>query len=58
MEQVIITNLCSASDCKKEAKLCCPDCKKYRIKKGNLFCGKDCFKASWSTHKELHNDCI
>ena len=50
-------NLCSAQGCKKEGKMRCPDCLKYKIKEGSYFCGKDCFKASWASHKAIHAEC-
>ena len=50
-------NLCSTTNCGKEAKLRCPECIKYKIMSGSWFCGKDCFKSFWSKHKDLHSDC-
>jgi len=50
-------NLCSTPKCGKEAKLRCPDCVKFKIKEGSFFCSKECFKASWQSHKDNHKEC-
>lgn len=36
----------------KEATLICPSCKELGLT--SLFCGQQCFKANWKTHKEKH----
>jgi len=36
------------------SKLECPTCSKLGIK-GSFFCGQECFKAGWKTHKAVHD---
>lgn len=48
---------CANPNCTKEAKLRCPNCKKYGIKDGSFFCGKECFTSTWAEHKKVHKDC-
>jgi len=47
--------------CKKEGtSLQCPTCKKLGLAP-SFFCGQECFKANWATHKEKHSkpaECI
>ncbi|KAK5111154.1 hypothetical protein LTR62_005354 [Meristemomyces frigidus] len=44
---------CSGDDCSNDAgNLQCPTCQK--IGKESFFCGQDCFKRNWGTHKTLH----
>lgn len=50
-------NKCSNLKCSNAAKLRCPHCKKYGIKDGSFFCGKECFNSCWTIHKVLHEDC-
>ncbi|KAJ1659284.1 Methionine aminopeptidase 1 [Dispira simplex] len=47
------TYTCQGQGCNKPAKLQCPTCLKLKIA-GSYFCGQDCFKASWSEHKVIH----
>lgn len=57
MEGLTIANTCAALNCDKEAKLRCPECLKLKIKDNSYFCGKECFKSSWATHKQVHEEC-
>jgi len=42
--------------CKKEGtSLQCPTCKKLGLAP-SFFCGQECFKANWATHKEKHSE--
>ncbi|EMC94305.1 hypothetical protein BAUCODRAFT_35491 [Baudoinia panamericana UAMH 10762] len=53
--EVTVTNKreCSGDDCTNDAgNLQCPTCQK--LGKESYFCGQDCFKRNWSTHKALH----
>ncbi|KAK0362659.1 Methionine aminopeptidase 1 [Friedmanniomyces endolithicus] len=44
---------CSGEDCPNDAgALQCPTCQK--IGKESYFCGQECFKRNWSTHKTAH----
>ncbi|KAJ7774660.1 peptidase M24, structural domain-containing protein [Mycena maculata] len=36
------------------SRLECPTCNKLGIR-GSFFCGQDCFKSGWKTHKIIHN---
>jgi predicted RNA-binding Zn-ribbon protein involved in translation (DUF1610 family) len=45
--------LCSTPNCGKTATLACPTCIKIGIPPSR-FCNQECFKSSWSLHKELH----
>jgi methionyl aminopeptidase len=47
---------CSKQSCNELGKLRCPTCKKYDVKEGSYFCGKECFNSCWSTHKKNHED--
>ncbi|XP_031616728.1 methionine aminopeptidase 1 [Contarinia nasturtii] len=44
---------CTTPECKKAATLQCPTCLKIGIQ-GSYFCGQDCFKGYWKTHKIIH----
>ena len=39
---------CINKNCKKEANLRCPNCKKLGIKEESYFCGKECFISFWN----------
>ncbi|RPD66038.1 methionine aminopeptidase [Lentinus tigrinus ALCF2SS1-6] len=48
---------CQSSNCPNghpPSRLECPTCNKLGIK-GSFFCGQDCFKANWKTHKIIHD---
>ncbi|KAH9934781.1 methionine aminopeptidase [Fomitopsis serialis] len=48
---------CQSSNCpngRPPSKLECPTCHKLGIK-GSFFCGQECFKAGWKTHKLIHD---
>ncbi|KAI8816675.1 peptidase M24, structural domain-containing protein [Fimicolochytrium jonesii] len=46
------SKVCTA--CGSPSKLRCPTCMKLNIVDGSHFCSQDCFKASWGTHKAIH----
>lgn len=43
---------CETPSCNKPAKMKCPTCLKIGIE--SFFCGQDCFKGYWKSHKILH----
>ncbi|KIJ45955.1 hypothetical protein M422DRAFT_29598, partial [Sphaerobolus stellatus SS14] len=48
---------CQSSNCingNPPSKLECPTCNKLGIQ-GSYFCGQECFKAGWKTHKLIHD---
>ncbi|KAF9069666.1 peptidase M24, structural domain-containing protein [Rhodocollybia butyracea] len=48
--------LCQSSSCingNPPSRMECPTCNKLGIQ-GSFFCGQECFKAGWKTHKMLH----
>lgn len=45
--------ICASPGCEKAASLACPTCIKIGIPPSR-FCGQECFKNNWATHKELH----
>ncbi|KAK0502516.1 peptidase M24, structural domain-containing protein [Armillaria luteobubalina] len=48
--------LCQSTTCPNgnpPSKLECPTCNKLNIR-GSYFCGQECFKAGWKTHKTIH----
>jgi len=48
--------LCQSTKClngNPPSRLECPTCHKIGIK-GSFFCGQECFKAGWKTHKVIH----
>eukprot|EP00737_Agarophyton_chilense_P000423 gb/GEZJ01000474.1/.p1 GENE.gb/GEZJ01000474.1/~~gb/GEZJ01000474.1/.p1 ORF type:complete len:386 (-),score=36.28 gb/GEZJ01000474.1/:912-2048(-) len=47
---------CASPNCRKEAALRCPTCVKLEIDlvADSYFCTQDCFRASWPSHKLLH----
>ncbi|KAH9951332.1 methionine aminopeptidase [Amylocystis lapponica] len=48
---------CQSSICPNghpPSRLECPTCSKLGIK-GSFFCGQECFKAGWKTHKVIHD---
>ncbi|KAK0503229.1 peptidase M24, structural domain-containing protein [Armillaria luteobubalina] len=48
--------LCQSTTCPNgnpPSKLECPTCNKLGIR-GSYFCGQECFKAGWKTHKIIH----
>jgi len=48
--------LCQSNTClngNPPSRLECPTCHKLGIK-GSFFCGQECFKAGWKTHKVIH----
>lgn len=49
-----MTEICTGADCGKVAStaLKCPTCLKSNI--NSYFCGQDCFKRNWKTHKATH----
>lgn len=50
------TVICQSSKCphgNPPSRLECPTCHKLGIQ-GSFFCGQDCFKADWKTHKLVH----
>jgi methionyl aminopeptidase len=49
--------ICSKLGCSNTGKLRCPECMKLKIKEGSYFCGKECFKSYWNSHKKLHEEC-
>lgn len=44
---------CTTPECGNKATLQCPTCLKIGIQ-GSFFCGQDCFKGYWKTHKIIH----
>jgi len=43
-------------NCGDSASLICPECKKLDLpSSSSAFCGNACFKKSWKSHKQLHN---
>lgn len=44
---------CETPDCGKKATLQCPTCLKIGIQ-GSFFCGQECFKGYWKSHKIIH----
>ncbi|KAI0818589.1 methionine aminopeptidase [Irpex lacteus] len=51
------TVLCQSTACingNPPSRLECPTCSKLGIK-GSYFCGQECFKAGWKTHKIVHD---
>lgn len=44
---------CETPDCGKKATLQCPTCLKIGIQ-GSYFCGQECFKGYWKSHKIIH----
>ncbi|KAJ7172508.1 peptidase M24, structural domain-containing protein [Mycena filopes] len=48
---------CQSSECPNgnpPSRLECPTCNKLGIQ-GSFFCGQECFKAGWKTHKIIHS---
>ncbi|KAJ3998188.1 peptidase M24, structural domain-containing protein [Lentinula boryana] len=48
--------LCQSQSCINDnppSRMECPTCSKLGIR-GSFFCGQDCFKAGWKTHKLIH----
>ncbi|KAF8559548.1 methionine aminopeptidase [Imleria badia] len=48
--------LCQSTNCPQgnpPSRLECPTCNKLGIR-GSFFCGQECFKANWKTHKVIH----
>lgn len=43
---------CETPSCNKPAKMKCPTCLKIGIE--SFFCGQECFKGYWKSHKILH----
>jgi len=51
------TVICQSSACPNghpPSRLECPTCHKLGIQ-GSFFCGQECFKANWKTHKVIHD---
>ncbi|KAG2750075.1 methionine aminopeptidase [Suillus brevipes Sb2] len=51
------TVLCQSSNCphgNPPSRLECPTCNKLGIR-GSFFCGQECFKGDWKTHKIIHD---
>ncbi|EJD44034.1 methionine aminopeptidase [Auricularia subglabra TFB-10046 SS5] len=51
-----MSQACSSTNCPNgnpESKLKCPKCEKLGII-ASFFCSQECFKASWPTHKAVH----
>ncbi|KAG1890964.1 methionine aminopeptidase [Suillus subluteus] len=51
------TVLCQSSNCPHghpPSRLECPTCNKLGIR-GSFFCGQECFKGNWKTHKIIHD---
>ncbi|KAG1782463.1 methionine aminopeptidase [Suillus placidus] len=49
--------LCQSSNCpygNPPSRLECPTCNKLGIR-GSFFCGQECFKGNWKTHKIIHD---
>ncbi|KAN0077315.1 Peptidase M24, structural domain containing protein [Tylopilus felleus] len=49
--------LCQSTNCPQgnpPSRLECPTCNKLGIR-GSFFCGQECFKANWKTHKIIHD---
>jgi len=44
---------CSSPGCTNPATLACPTCLKLGLPPSR-FCNQDCFKSSWSVHKDVH----
>lgn len=44
---------CETPECGKKATLQCPTCLKMGIQ-GSFFCGQECFKGYWKSHKIIH----
>jgi hypothetical protein len=57
IDDITKVSKCNTIGCTKDAKLRCPECVKLKIKDESYFCSKDCFKASWSVHKKVHEEC-
>ncbi|KAG1756816.1 methionine aminopeptidase [Suillus paluster] len=52
-----VTVLCQSTNCphgNPPSKLECPTCNKLGIR-GSFFCGQECFKGNWKTHKIIHD---
>ncbi len=49
--------VCTTPGCGKPAILACPTCAKYGLPPA-LFCGQECFKGYWGTHKNIHALCL
>lgn len=47
------SHICTTPGCGKEAKMGCPTCLKLGLPPAR-FCGQECFKSYWETHKLLH----
>lgn len=47
------TNTCLSINCKNKATMQCPFCIKLKI--SSYFCGQNCFKQNWKSHKIIHN---
>jgi methionyl aminopeptidase len=45
--------ICATPGCGKPASMACPTCAKYGLPP-SLFCGQECFKGYWGTHKNIH----
>jgi len=48
---------CTNAEClngNPPSRLECPTCNKLGVR-GSFFCGQECFKAAWKTHKVIHN---
>jgi methionyl aminopeptidase len=43
----------SCEGCGSPAKMRCPTCKTLNV--ASFFCGQECFKANWETHKSKHD---
>jgi methionyl aminopeptidase len=52
-ESIDESHLCTTPGCGKPAKMGCPTCLKLGIPPSR-FCGQECFKGYWDTHKLLH----
>lgn len=49
----VMGHTCETPDCGKKATLQCPTCLKMGIQ-GSFFCGQECFKSYWKSHKIIH----
>lgn len=48
-------HICWTPGCGKAATLACPTCLKLGLPPSR-FCGQECFKANWNTHKLVHKE--
>eukprot|EP01088_Endostelium_zonatum_P009639 TRINITY_DN2291_c0_g1_i1.p1 TRINITY_DN2291_c0_g1~~TRINITY_DN2291_c0_g1_i1.p1 ORF type:complete len:433 (+),score=110.86 TRINITY_DN2291_c0_g1_i1:63-1361(+) len=49
--------VCATPGCGKPSELKCPTCTKLSLPP-SFFCSQDCFRQSWNTHKNVHNQSL